>query len=163
MSERKITLPEWRLFLNEKFQGVSRETLRSISLEALPRLMHVLDKNRHLCNECAVQYDILLSMILQIPSLFNNHDLTEQFKKELNKTTRILTLKHGLYPKGLWLSRITGIGIISGVAAAFIFYSLANKIDLPWILFLGAATGMVMGWIIGKYKEYQLKKDDKLY
>lgn len=164
MSERKMTLPEWHLFLEEKFQDVPRESIRFLSLEALPRLMHALDNHRHLHPDCALHYDKLLSMIIDAPGwLKHNSPEALIFQKELHAATRMLSLQHRIYPRGLWLSRFTTLGIIAGAAAAFILYSFTDIDKLSGLLFTGAAAGMMLGWILGKIKEHQLKKEGKLY
>lgn len=164
MSDRKMTLPEWHHFLEEKFQNLPRESIRFLSLEALHRLMYVLDNHRHLCPGCALRFDNLLAMIIEVPGwIKNNPPEAELFRKELNETTRFLSSQHGLYAKGLWLSRFTGFGIIAGVLLGFILYSISNNLNLSGILILGAGAGMMIGWFLGKLKEYQIKKDGKLY
>lgn len=164
MSDRKMTLPEWHHFLEEKFRETPRESIRFFSLEALPRLMHVLDNQRHFCSECAVYFDKLLSMIIDAPTwIRNNAPEVELFRKQLHETTRFLESKHGLFPKGLWLSRFSSFGIIFGLLGGFAVYAIFDQIVLSGILILGAAAGMMLGWILGKIKEHQLKKDGKLY
>lgn len=164
MSERKMTLPEWHHFLNEKLTDAPKGSIRMMSLEALPRLMFILDNHRHLCSGCAQHYDRLLSMILELPEwLKHNTPEVELFRKELHATTQFLATQHGLYPKGLWLSRITSYGIITGVLAGFVSHALIENPDLPGLLILGATAGMMVGWILGKIKEHQLKKDGKLF
>lgn len=159
-----MTLGEWHHFLDEKFQDIPRDSLRLLSLEALPRLMYLLDTQRHLCPDCAIRYDKLLSMIIEAPGwIKNNSPEAEFFRKELQDATRTLSLQHGLYPKGLWLSRFTSFGIIIGVILSFIFYYILDSLLLSGLLILGAAAGMMVGWLLGKIKEHQIKKDGKLY
>lgn len=164
MSERKMTLPEWQRFLEEKLADAPRGTMRLMSLEALPRLMFVLDNHRHFCSGCAERFDKLLAMIMELPGwLKNNTPEVELFRKELHETTQFLATRHGLYPKGLWLSRLTSYGIITGVLSGFIMHAFIDASELPGLLILGAAAGMMIGWILGKIKEHQIKKDAKLF
>jgi hypothetical protein len=75
----------------------------------------------------------------------------------------MLSSQHRLYPRGLWLSRFTSYGIAAGIISGFVLYSFLNSHNLSGLLFLGAATGMMIGWISGKIKENHLKKEGKLY
>lgn len=159
-----MNLNEWQRFLEEKFQDVPREYISFLSLEALPRLMYILDNQRHLCPECSMRFDKLLSLIIELPGwISTNSPEADFFRKELNNTTKHLETQHALYPKGLWLSRVVGIGIIVGVVTGFIIYVVLENVDLSGFLILGSALGMIIGWIGGKIKEFQLKKDGKLY
>ena len=155
---------QWHETLNKRFEGTPREAARYYGIEILPRLMHRLQRQTANCQRCAEDFSRLEEMTSQASGwMINNDPQLNNFQKHLRQIGKHLSSTHGIVPKGLWLSRFTGIGLLTGSLASLAIGLSVATIDLPGILMLGAVAGLGAGWVGGKVKEAALRKKHKLF
>lgn len=158
------TVYQWHEILNQRFEGTPREAARYYGIEILPRLMHLLESQTANCQHCAENFNQLEEMTTQASGwMINNDPQLNNFQNHIRQSGQHLSRTHGIVPKGLWLSRYTGIGLVIGTIVSLAIGLSIPTIDLPGILILGAVAGLAVGWIGGKIKEAALRKKHKLF
>ncbi|GAO31533.1 hypothetical protein [Geofilum rubicundum] len=164
VTDQRKTVLQWHEILNQRFEGTPRESARYYGIQILPRLLHQLEKQKSTCRYCADHFKQLEEMTTQASEwMINNDPRLKDFQKHLQQSGQHLSRQHGVAPKGLWLSRFTGIGLLAGIAVSLAVGLSETTIDLPGILMLGAAAGLAAGWIGGKIKESVLRKKHQLF
>jgi hypothetical protein len=158
------TLTQWYELMQERFKGVPREALRYYNIETLPRLMHALSTMEGECTHCASRLRDLDRMT-ENAGAWMKSDAPELkgFQTELRHTLKHLSVTHGLYAKGLWLSRYVLGGVLIGAIVALLGYSMYRNNELSGLMMSGVAIGMIGGWIAGKLKERSLRRKHKLF
>ncbi|WP_026473578.1 hypothetical protein [Alkaliflexus imshenetskii] len=164
MKEDKKTLADWYSDLEIKFRGTPREAARYYNLQILPRLMFTIDKQKGECTHCSSRFSTLQPMLDDAAQWIKN-DTPEAgiFQKELSQTMKHLSSAHGIVPKGLNLSKMIVAGLIFGIGIAYVLHLTLASTELPGTLMSGAAIGMMVGWVLGKLKENNLRKTGKLF
>lgn len=164
VEEDKKTLADWYNELEIKFQGTPREAARYYNLQVLPRLMYTIDKQKKECTHCRSRFSTLQPM-LDKASQWIKTDTPEAgiFQEELSQTMKHLSSAHGIVPKGLNLSKMIVAGLIFGIGIAYVLHLTLASTELPGTLMSGAAIGMMIGWILGKLKESNLRKSGRLF
>jgi hypothetical protein len=158
------TVHQWHDTLSQRFEGTPREAARYYGIEILPRLLHRLESHKARCRTCTDYFNQLEDMTTKASGwMINNDPQLKSFQLQLRKTGQHLSRTHGIVPKGLWLSRYSGIGLLAGILVSLLIGLSVTTIDLPGILMLGAVTGLAVGWIGGKIKESSLRKRHKLF
>lgn len=158
------TVSQWHEILNQRFEGTPREAARYYGIQILPRLMHRLESHKTHCRHCADSFNQLEDMTTHASAwMLNNDPQLKRFQLQLRHIGQHLSRTHGIVPKGLWLSRFTGIGLLTGILGSLAIGLSVVTIDLPGILMLGAVAGLGVGWIAGKIKESNLRKKHKLF
>ncbi|MGQ1946100.1 hypothetical protein ACT3CD_03225 [Geofilum sp. OHC36d9] len=162
--KQQTTISDWHETLSNRLEGTPREAARFYNLEIMPRMMHVLSQHKEECNECAHLFNTMDTMTQQLTKwLKEESPELKNFQSSRQQILRHLHSSHQIVAKGLWLSRITVLGLVAGILLAWLSNMIFTQTELKGLLISGATVGSMAGWIIGKLFENRLKKQNKIF
>jgi len=155
----------WLVKLNNNFQAQKEETspkdVKFFNLDIILDLARLTQKNSYDCDECKKNKDILMDLSTNINNQIDTIVGRRNITKKLDKVTIHLRKEHKLYMRRYVGSIITiialGVGLAIGSVLGYVFEN-----NLFYIL-IGGGTGLILGSLIGGFKEKQLKRNDKIY
>ncbi|NPA35530.1 MAG: hypothetical protein GXO47_01655 [Chlorobi bacterium] len=150
--------------INKQLEGIPRAEIRAVNLSVLPRLVGALNERSATCSECAELHDQSLSYVNDVVKILRGPSAYRE-KFEAFVTSAFMHLNHDHYtvPKG----RILSVSVLTGMLLGFSFaillsYFFENKNMIGYGT-LGWVIGVTGGYAVGKFREKQLKKENRLF
>ncbi len=150
--------------LNAQLKDVSRFKVRDYGLEVLPRVLVKLYENQNSCIECAKFRHEGESYTYNVKLLFeDNKDDVKHFEDWAESTQEHLKKGHDLHPKGKQFTKYLLVGMLFGLLMGLISLFWVEEQQYFGIISLGWLLGSVFGWILGKYQEWKMQKQGRIY
>ena len=142
---------------------VSRAEIRALRLEVYPRLIDALEQRSGSCSTCKELYKQSEKFTDDIvPVVKGTADVRKKFEEFVNSALGHLHDDHGALPKGKLLSVSVLVGMLTGLSIAVITGYIMDD-DVMRFGALGWMIGVIAGWVTGKVRESNLKKEGKLF
>ncbi len=149
--------------INRQLVNISRGEIRAANLEVFPRLVGALHQYSSSCTRCRELYGKSILYVDDILAVFRGStDKRKEFESVVNDALMHLHDEHKTLPKGKILSVSVMTGMILGLSIAVLAGYFMNE-DLMGYGALGWLIGVTSGWIVGKVREYNLKKKSRLF
>lgn len=149
--------------INRQLVNISRGEIRAANLEVFPRLVGALHKHSSSCTQCRELYGKSILYVDDILIVLSgSKDERKEFESVVNDALMHLQHNHKSSPKGKILSVSVMTGMILGLAVAVLAGYIING-DLKGYGALGWLIGVTAGWTVGKVREHNLKKKNRLF
>ncbi len=149
--------------INRQLVNISRGEIRAANLEVFPRLVGALHEHSSSCTRCRELYGksiLYVDVILTV--LRGSKDERKEFESVVNDALMHLHHNHKSLPKGKILSVSVMTGMVLGLTIAVLAGYFING-DLMGYGALGWLIGVTTGWTVGKVREHNLKKKNRLF
>jgi len=149
--------------INKQLINISKAEVRAANLEVFPRLVGALHNHSGSCAQCRELYEknnLYVEDILTV--LRGSKEERKDFENTVNEALAHLQQTHKALPKGRILSVSVMTGMLLGLSIAVLAGYFING-DLMGYGALGWLIGVTAGWITGKVREHNLKKEKRLF
>ncbi|GEM_PF-6638785 len=149
--------------MNKQLEGISKGEVRAANLEVFPRLVGALHSHASSCARCGELYEKSNLYVDDIVAVLRgSKEKRKDFEEAVNEALAHLHHEHKALPKGKILSTSVMAGMLTGLGVAVLAGYIISG-DLMGYGALGWLIGMISGWTVGKVRERNLKKQNRLY
>ncbi len=149
--------------LNNQLVNISRGEIRAASLDVFPRLVGTLHERSASCSQCKELYEKSLLYVDDIiPVLSGSNEKRKEFEHFVSDAFMHLHDEHKTMPKGKILSVSVLTGMLLGLSIAVLTGYFINENIMEYGA-LGWLTGVTAGWLIGKVREHNFKKKNRIF
>ncbi len=159
-----MSYDEWISSLEEKVSRISKVQAAISNFQVLPRLGELLEAKSEKCPECKVYWQKLQDSTEHIDQFFEDGNrYSADFDNLVQDVLKHLKFNHKIRPKGIILSINALVGMLIGVLLGVLISFLIPAFPLKSGIVLGWLLGTFIGWVVGKYKEGKMRKENLLF
>ena len=137
--------------------NISAQDFRFYQLEKVISIVRTLEKSGD-CSECQEGLKAIENFIENLPETLNDKEQRIKFNETLQEQTKHLRQKHKYYLPKFYTYTYSFIGMFSGLMAGLIVILIQSAYNRIFIMFTAWFAGIIIGRIIGFYKDKAIKE-----
>ena len=148
--------------INDKLKGIKEKDLRFYRINEFKRNVTRVDKYSGTCLTCKKETSSISETIAYLDEAIKVPGKKRRdYDRLISRLSKHMQKEHGFFPPYYFTYFYSFIGIISGLAAGYLLFTVIADNNYVWVS-LGFFIGIISGYLAGNSKDKKIRRSKML-